>query len=100
MAREEWERIVDAQRWEGMDPATLLTYEEAQNRAKDGVWAPVAPKALVLDRLPTVQRVIFDALVPHVWSLAVARPAAGEFICSDSPLVWSRVEPWEPGFNH
>jgi hypothetical protein len=99
LPRDEWERIVDALRREGTDPTTLLTYEEARRRAADGVWAPVAPRQLVLGVLPDMQRVIFDALVPHVWSLAVAVPEAGEFICSDSPLTWSRVEPWEAGFK-
>jgi len=63
------------------------------------VWSPVAPRELVLDMLPDMQRLIFDALVPHVWSLAVARPNAGEFICFHPPLTWSRVEPWEHGFE-
>lgn len=98
LPRDEWERMVDAHRREGMN-TTLPTYEEALHRAADGVWAPIAPKALVLGLLPNMQRAIFDALVPHVWSLAVAQPDADEFICSDSPLVWSRVEPWEPGFK-
>lgn len=63
------------------------------------MWSPIAPKELVLGLLPDMQQAIIDALVPHVWSLAVARPDAEGFICSDSPLVWSRVEPWEPGFK-
>jgi hypothetical protein len=63
-----------------MDPTTLPIYEEARRRAADGVWAPVAPRELVLGMLPDMQRAIFDALVPHVWSLAVARPDAGAFI--------------------
>ncbi len=97
--QEEWEGVIDAHRREGTGPATLLTYEEARHRAADGVWAPIAPRELVLGQLPNMQRAVFDALVPHVWSLAVAQPDAGEFICSDSPLTWSRVEPWEPGFR-
>jgi hypothetical protein len=40
-----------------------------------------------------VQQLIIDALVPHHWSLAVASPDKGGFICSDSPL------PWERGFT-
>jgi len=99
LPRDEWERIVEAHRRAGMDPATLRTYEEARHRAAGGMWTPVAPKERVLGLLPNMQRVIFDALMPHVWSLAVARPDAGAFICSDSPLMWSKVEPWEPGFN-
>src|SRR5829696_9705669 len=98
LPRDEWERIVEAHRREGMDPATLQTYDEARHRAADGVWSPIAPKELVLGLLSNMQRVIFHALMPHVWSLAVARPNAGEFICSDSPLTWSTVELWEPGF--
>ncbi len=99
LPRDEWERLIDAHRREGMDPTTLPTYEEARHKAADGVWAPVAPKESVLGLLPLMQRANFDALVPHVWSLAVARPDADGFICSDSPLTWSSVEPWEPGFK-
>jgi hypothetical protein len=39
---------------------------------------------------------ILDALIPHHWSVAiVASTDNGGFICSDSPLTWSLVEPWE-----
>jgi hypothetical protein len=96
---DEWERIIDAHRREGVDPATLPHYEEARCKAANGVWAPVAPRELVLGMLPDMQRTVFDALVPHVWSLAVARPDAGEFVCSDSPLSWFKMMPWEPGFR-
>jgi hypothetical protein len=98
---DEWERIVDAHRREGTDATmTALTYEEARRRVVAGdAWSPIAPKELVLDLLPDMQRALLDALVPHHWSLAVAKPDAGEFKCSDSPLTWSRVEPWEPGFK-
>lgn len=97
---DEWERMVDAHRCEGTGATTtMLTYGEARRRIVGGVWSPIAPRELVLGMLPDMQRAILDALVPHVWSLAVARPDAGEFICSDSPLAWSRVEPWEPGFK-
>jgi hypothetical protein len=99
LPRDEWERIVDAHRRERMDATSLLACEEARRMAAGGTWAPVAPKELVLGMLPGMQGAVFDALVPHVWSLAVARPDAGAFICSDSPLMWSKVEPWEPGFN-
>ena len=100
LPRDEWEQIIDAHRREGTDATTtMLTYEEARRRITDGVWSPIAPKELVLGLLPDMQQAIIDALVPHVWSLAVARPDTEEFICSDSPLVWSKVEPWEPGFK-
>ncbi len=99
LPRDEWEWIVDAHLREGVDPTTLPSYEEARRRSTDGVWAPTAPRALVLGLLPEMQRAISEALVPHVWSLAVARPDAGEFICSDSPLVWATAEPWEPGYE-
>jgi Protein of unknown function (DUF4238) len=99
LSRDEWERIVDAHRREGIDPSTQLAYEKARRRAADGVWSPVAPKELVLGLLPEMQRANYDALVPHVWSLAVARSDAGKFICSDSPLTWFMRMPWEHGFR-
>jgi hypothetical protein len=99
LPRQEWQHIVGALLREGTDPEALLEYDEARHKTADGTWSPVAPKELVLGMLPVMQRAIFDALVPHVWSLAVARPDAGEFICSDSPLTWSATEPWEPGFK-
>jgi len=57
LPRDEWERIVEAHRREGMDPATLLTYEEARHRAAGGVWTPVAPKERVLGLLPNMQAI-------------------------------------------
>jgi hypothetical protein len=89
LSRDEWERITDAHWREGTEPTTLLTYEEARYRSADGKWTPVAPREVALGLLPQMQRVIFDALVPHVLSLAVARSDAGELICSDSPLTWN-----------
>lgn len=99
MPRDEWRRIVDALRREGAEPGALPDYDKARRLAAGGVWSPVAPKELVLGMLPDAQRAVFDLLTPHIWSLAVAQADAGEFVCSDSPLTWSKVEPWEPGFD-
>lgn len=99
LPQKEWRHIVGALLREGADSKALPEYEEARRRAAGGVWSPVAPRQLVLGMLPDMQRAIFEALEPHVWSLAVARPDAGAFVCSDSPLAWSKVEPWEPGFD-
>lgn len=98
LTAEDWEEVVAAEVRAGTDPETLPTYPEARRKVKDGVWSPTAPRDHVLGLLPDAQRAVIDVLVTHIWSLAIAAPGTGEFICSDSPLSWSTREPWEPGF--
>lgn len=98
LTADDWEEAVAAEVQEGADPETLPTYPEARRKVRDGVWSPTAPRDHVLGLLPDAQQAVINMLVPHVWSLAIAAPGTGEFICSDSPLSWSTLEPWEPGF--
>ena len=98
LSAEDWEEVIAAEVRAGTDPATLLTYREARRKVKNGIWSPPAPRDHVLGLLHDAQRAMVTLLIPHVWSLAVAQPGTGEFICSDSPLSWSTKETWEPGF--
>jgi len=100
LTAEAWEEVRELLSLEGEDPATLVTYEEARRRVRDDEdWSPIAPRDYVLARLVELQVRFFDLLVTHPWSLAVAAPGAGEFICSNSPLTWATVEMWEPGYK-
>jgi hypothetical protein len=99
VSKEEWEKIVEAEKRAGVDPALLPSYEEARRLVKEGTWSPKAPQLHVVDAIRHMQRAMFDLLLPHVWSLAAADPGSAEFVCSDSPLTWSTKEMWEPGWS-
>jgi len=96
----EWQQLVESEIRAGVDPSDLPSYQEAGRLVKEGIWSPTAPKVLQVGLIAQTQQLILDALIPHHWSLAVtASSDKGGFICSDSPLSWSAVEPWEPGFT-
>ncbi len=94
---EQWAGLVAAEVRAGVDPATLPPFERAQQLIKEGRWRPSAPQVLKVGLIADLQARLLDLLIPHTWSLARADAAAGEFICSDTPLAWAWKNPWEPG---
>lgn len=100
LTAEAWEEVRELLTLEGEDPASLVSYEEARRKAlDDGDWSPIAPRDYVLSRLIELHAGFVDSLLPHPWSMAVANPSAGEFICSNSPLTWSSEGVGAPGFK-
>jgi hypothetical protein len=100
VTEKELDRLAEAEIRAGEDPDSLPSYEEARKLVREGVWSLGAPKVLQVGLIPQTQSMFLDALIPHHLSLAVvASTDSGGFICSDSPLTWSLVEPWERGFT-
>jgi hypothetical protein len=100
VTREQWDTSVASQIRAGINPETLPTFEEAQQLAKEGQWVPKALEVLKVGLIPEMQQMIFDILVNHTWSLGRATPSSGGFICSDTPLSWGSLNPWEPNASN
>lgn len=94
VTREQWEQVVAAEIRAGVDPSVLPSFDQIPSLIQSGSWRPKAPEVLKVGLIPEAQRIVLEAIVDHTWSLAVADPTTGGFICSDTPLTWASS--WAP----
>lgn len=94
---EQWENLRQSELRAGVSPAVLPNFKEARQLVFNPKWRPKAPEVLKVGVISEIQQEIFKWLAGRIWSLALAEPGFGGFICSDSPLAWGNKMPWEVG---
>lgn len=90
--REKWDAIRRAELRAGVRASALPEYDDARKQVERGEWAPRAPEIVLIGMIADLQNALLDRLCDRPWELIASDPERhGEYVTSDSPLVWGSL---------